>query len=247
MKGRPLSVVLVHGLGVTERIFFEPKKERLLFLPLFPFFEGGQALGESLRGYNVLSFTQSPYGTVEEESERLRELTYGLDNFALVAHSRGGIVARYAIQRFGIRPRCLVCLSTPHRGSSIAEFVLRRKRFLRWISPGLFPALEELKRGSILLDWLNGNPEKEASVPHFDIAGFKPFGFLRYMRPFLPPMEEIQEGKGDGLVSVFSARSPVTKDHHFFCLAVNHASILVDKGVARIVQEILTCISKGQE
>lgn len=246
MDGKPLSVVLVHGLGVTERIFFEPEKERLLFIPLSPFFKGGEALGQTLKKQlHVLSWTQDTYGSVEGESEKLLEIEKRVKEYVIIAHSRGGLIARYAIQRHGIRPRALICLATPHRGSALADLAHRVKKVLRWASPRFFEAVGEMKTSSILLDWLNGHLEREATIPHFDVAGSRPFYFLRYVRPLLPSLEEIKEGAGDGLVSLSSARSPLTREDHFFCLPVNHASILVDKRVHGILQTILTCIMKG--
>jgi hypothetical protein len=54
-------------------------------------------------------------------------------------------------------------------------------------------------------------------------------------RPLIPP--EIQKGRGDGQVSVESARLPWAESNHL--LPVNHAGFLVNTGVQEKVKQIL--------
>lgn len=245
---RAFWIVFIHGLGVTERIFFNPKKEWLSFLPLRLFFKKGDLpLSEQLKDFNIFSWTQKRFSLIKEEAYFLEEVEKRLKLYSIVAHSRGGLIARFAIQALGIRPKALICLSTPHRGSGIADFLLKKAHRLL-PSDARKRQLEELSRYSPFLEKLNENVELERSVPHFDIAGTSPFSFLRFLRPLIGDLDEIKEGKGDGLVSLESAISPLTPEKNVFCLPLNHANILVDREVGNVVIEIhKKCISKDLE
>ncbi|MDP8255470.1 MAG: alpha/beta fold hydrolase [Candidatus Alcyoniella australis] len=105
-------VVLVHGMG------------------------GNRGTWTMLRAFLRLTGHRRIYamgyedGSVEELAERLtefvesvREVT-GEDQVDVVAHSLGGLITRYAIQRLGMdgHVRKLITLATPHQGSYTAEY-----------------------------------------------------------------------------------------------------------------------------
>jgi triacylglycerol lipase len=67
----------------------------------------------------------SPLGSVAQRAQELAAVVNGIDakKVNLVAHSLGGLDARYAISRLGLAPRVasLTTIGTPHRGTPIAD------------------------------------------------------------------------------------------------------------------------------
>jgi triacylglycerol lipase len=67
----------------------------------------------------------SPLGSVAERAQQLAAMVSALDanKVNLVAHSLGGLDARYAISRLGLGPRVasLTTIGTPHHGTPIAD------------------------------------------------------------------------------------------------------------------------------
>jgi pimeloyl-ACP methyl ester carboxylesterase len=69
-------------------------------------------------------------GTIEDHAEGLKGFvdsilrTTGETRVDIVAHSLGGIISRYAIQRLGLRDtvRTLVTMATPHQGTYAAQY-----------------------------------------------------------------------------------------------------------------------------
>jgi alpha-beta hydrolase superfamily lysophospholipase len=97
-----------------------------------------------LRTTDVRAAAEDLAGEVEAACERV-----GSDRLRIVAHSLGGLIARYYVQRMGgdTRVDLLITLGTPHQGSRWAHLVPRRV-------PA--PYLAELRPGSDLLDELAG-------------------------------------------------------------------------------------------
>ena len=69
-------------------------------------------------------------GTIEDHAGDLKDFvdsilrTTGETRVDVVAHSLGGIISRYAIQRLGLRGtvRTLVTMATPHQGTYAAQY-----------------------------------------------------------------------------------------------------------------------------
>ena len=63
----------------------------------------------------------------------------GAEKLNLIAHSKGGLEARYLISTLGFAPNAasLTTICTPHRGSKTAAEWLRRERFCGFAGPGL--------------------------------------------------------------------------------------------------------------
>ena len=119
-------VVLLHGFGVGAS-----------------FRRGGHLHEEAmhLRSQGVRAFAPNvaPYDTVqvraqmwEERLHRILEQTQS-DRLSLIAHSMGGLDARYLITKMGWHEsvNVLITVSTPHRGSAIADFVLDQPEAVR--------------------------------------------------------------------------------------------------------------------
>ncbi|OGQ25806.1 MAG: hypothetical protein A2138_12345 [Deltaproteobacteria bacterium RBG_16_71_12] len=113
-------IVLLHGLGGFDQLPFGSVNAS--------YFRGLERLFER-HGVRVFRTTVPAFGTVDERGHALavalRELTArtGAQRFNLIAHSMGGLDARYALAHEGIRPlvASLVTIGTPHRGTPIAD------------------------------------------------------------------------------------------------------------------------------
>jgi len=253
-------VLLIHGFGVTEKVWFSPLDEKTRFISfktllkdereIIPFAE---RCNKSF--FNIACWTQDITSTIDEAASELKTLSESIEsgNIVYIAHSRGGLVARRAIQKYNLNPKALICLSTPHRGSRFADMVMKYKNLVkmcfRSMDDFMLP-IEELHTGSDIIREINmpENLELERHITHFDIYGdttaYFNIGFFNVMKSVNKVfgdrlIEEWKEGCGDGFVSVDSAKSPLTSDANCFRLPVNHANILIDRKAWDIVKTIL--------
>jgi triacylglycerol lipase len=136
-------VVLVHGIvGFDEIRLFGWKRG---------YFAG---IGQHLRelGVTVHQARLPPLASVPERAARLAEFIRGLgaERVNIIAHSMGGIDARYAITKLGLADKIasLVTIGTPHHGTPLAE--------LGQIGPALTARalVKRLGISSDSLDWL---------------------------------------------------------------------------------------------
>ncbi len=109
----PHTVVLIHGLfGFSRFLWME-------------YFHGIRQLFESM-GLRVLAPSLPWAGNIEKRSAVLaRQLSDEEGPLHLVAHSMGGLDARYFIHHLGGAEKVasLTTLATPHRGSSASDYV----------------------------------------------------------------------------------------------------------------------------
>ena len=125
-------VVLMHGFGVLASIR-----------------RGGHLHEEamSLRSHGIAAFAPNvaPYTVVptraamwKERIERVLEET-DANKVNLIAHSMGGLDARYLISRMGMHScvASLSTISTPHRGTEVATFTLKQPERLRGLVASL--------------------------------------------------------------------------------------------------------------
>lgn len=119
-------VVLVHGIMGFDEIGIGPYRKN--------YFKG---VADHLRSLGLRVY-QPRLPALASVSERAEALARALEHIPerrvnLVAHSMGGLDARYAISRLGCRRRVasLTTLGTPHRGTPIADLgsVLLGDRF----------------------------------------------------------------------------------------------------------------------
>lgn len=107
------AVVLIHGLfGFTRLLWLE-------------YFRVARPLYESM-GMRVLVPSLPSVGSIESRATALaRQLSEEPGPLHLVAHSMGGLDARYWISHLGGAGKVvsLTTLATPHRGSPVADFV----------------------------------------------------------------------------------------------------------------------------
>ena len=154
MKTR-YPIVLVHGLAMRDTFFMKSwgRIDRIL----------------RIQGHTIYKSNVDAFGTVESNAAQLKEeiaavlRETGAEKVNIIAHSKGGLDAKYMIQRLGMAPHVasLTTLCTPHRGSPIASFIMRFPKFAVkyaafWVNtayrilgdrqPDSFTACEELKR-----------------------------------------------------------------------------------------------------
>lgn len=119
LRGAPLPVILVHGLFGFDRIGVPGAR--------FDYFRGIAKYLDTL-GCHAHAVRLPPVGSVPARAAKLVEAIerLGHDRVDLIAHSLGGLDARYALSKLGLdkRVRSLVTIGTPHRGSPIADLVL---------------------------------------------------------------------------------------------------------------------------
>jgi triacylglycerol lipase len=152
-RGPPLPVVLVHGLFGFDRIGVPGVK--------LHYFRGLVDHLETL-GCHAHAVRLPPAASVPERAQRLADKIAALphDRVDIIAHSLGGLDARYALAHCGLAPRVrsLVTIGTPHLGTPLANLAtegplgLGRKAIaalgiplaaLDWLSPS---ALEKFNR-----------------------------------------------------------------------------------------------------
>jgi triacylglycerol lipase len=119
-RGPPLPVVLIHGLYGFDRIGVPGAR--------FEYFRGIAAHLETL-GCHAHAVKLPRALSVPARAEQLARLIEALphDRIDLIAHSLGGLDARYALAHLGLarRVRALVTIGTPHHGTPLADLVLQ--------------------------------------------------------------------------------------------------------------------------
>jgi triacylglycerol lipase len=199
-------VVFCHGMLAFSMLKMQIPDNLNCFIPL----------RETLRdrGIPVLFPQVPPTSGVTPRAEELREqiLRWTQEPVNLIAHSMGGLDARYMISRLGMGDHVatLTTVSTPHRGSYLADWFLANYRQ----RVPLLLALEALGfnvdgfkdcRPSVCGKFNEENPD-HPKVRYFSYGGDVPQShlspFLRRAWNVLTPVE----GPNDGMVSVASAR-----------------------------------------
>ncbi|MFN4257823.1 MAG: esterase/lipase family protein [Gemmataceae bacterium] len=163
-------------------------------------------------GNRVLVACLSPTGGVAERAEQLKRfLREHASNEAvhLIAHSMGGLDARYMISRLDMAPQVLslTTIGTPHRGSPFADWGVRRLE--RLVKP-LMRVLHVSPQGFYDLTTtscqrFNDQTPDKRNVRYFAVAS-------RWERRPPNPLFDFpqrivydEEGPNDGVVSLHSA------------------------------------------
>ena len=116
-------ILLVHGLAMKDTFFMKSfgRIDRIL----------------RIQGYTVYTSKIDAVGSVEGNAGQLKEeigsiLRHtGAEKVNLIAHSKGGLDAKWMIEHLGMAGRVasLTTLCTPHHGSPVASFVLKFPKF----------------------------------------------------------------------------------------------------------------------
>lgn len=196
-------IVLVHGLFGVNHI-------RLGSMMLFQYFAGIPEF-MSRSGNRVLVPCLSPVGSVEERAQQLKDFLdreVPGDGVHILAHSMGGLDARYMISRLGMGKRVasLTTLGTPHRGTSFADWGVRRLSI--FVQPILdmlgipTQAFHDLTREKCRK--FNESVPDVPGVRYFSVAANHDGNGPEWTLPYGIVYKE--EGPNDGVVSVESAR-----------------------------------------
>lgn len=197
-------IVLVHGLlGYGE--------VRLLNRPLASYFRGIPELYRRA-GNRVLVAWVSPTGGVAERAAQLKaflDRAAPADAVHVLAHSMGGLDARYLISRLGMSRRVLslTTVATPHRGTPFADWGV--SRFERFVKPffemcaipgqGFYDLTRARCRD------FNERVPDAPGVRYFAVAGRHEDHLLRPEWHLSHRIVAREEGPNDGVVSVASA------------------------------------------
>lgn len=124
MESTKYPVVLVHGMMVKD----------------FSFWPAFRGITDFLRKQNIIVYTsnQDGLGTVAHNATQLKEeilsilAKEGCDKVNLIAHSKGGLDARFMISKLDMQDHVasLTTLSTPHHGSGLSAKLLTMPAFL---------------------------------------------------------------------------------------------------------------------
>lgn len=187
-----------------------------------------------LRSHGVLAYAPNvaPYSTVADRSETWKQgierilHETGAEKVNLIAQSMGGLDARYLISKLGMHEvvASLSTISTPHRGSGIANYVLRQpERVQEWLA-GLCNWMGQVSVAGCTANFLKCveqltpeyvtgtfNPEvpDHPAVTYWSYAGVAGKDTDVPISPWLGFLNSIlyrTEGPNDGFVSERSAR-----------------------------------------
>jgi triacylglycerol lipase len=111
-------VVFCHGMLAMTMLRMQMPEDTNYFSHLRPFLRE--------RGIEALYPNVEPTGGVAARAEQLRDLIrqWTSEPINLIAHSMGGLDARYLITHLGMAERVasLTTIATPHRGTSVADW-----------------------------------------------------------------------------------------------------------------------------
>ena len=215
-------IVLAHGLlGFSEL-------QLASYLPPVQYWYGiKDAL--TAQGASVICASVPPSSSIEDRAAKLRDdidaAASGPDykgarpeRVNIIAHSMGGLDARYMISHLPPRTAdvgSLVTVSSPHRGSQLADVLLDADAGAPIHLPRLYGLLERAGLGTaafaqLTRKYMTGtfNP----GTPDAESARYFSFGAAcdepPLLSPFRQPWRVIREAEGpnDGLVSVESSR-----------------------------------------
>ncbi|KAG6000711.1 hypothetical protein E4U21_005100, partial [Claviceps maximensis] len=231
-------IVLAHGLlGFSE-----------LSLPALPTIHYWHGIKEALtaQGAKVITTRVPPSSSIRDRAARLADeiASQHVGPVNIIAHSMGGLDARYMISKMttgraaahaprrNIQVASLTTISTPHRGSPFADYVLGADSGLMYL-PRLYGLLERagLETGAFrelttgyMTDTFNRDVVDDETVRYFSYGAA-----LDEPLPLLSPFRVSGrivarcEGRNDGLVSVRSSRWGV---YQGTLLGVNHLDLI---------------------
>lgn len=187
-----------------------------------------------MRTHNVLAFAPNivPYAKIEIRAESWVEVIKTLvadstyEKVNIVAHSMGGLDIRYALSHLAISDKVasLTTVSTPHRGTSLAELTLKTPDaikdkladFLDWMGDRIFPggksdsvgSAKQLTRSHVQ-EVFNPNTPDTKDVPYYSFSSAVGKGTnqpITVINRFQNNHIFEQEGINDGMVSVESSK-----------------------------------------
>jgi triacylglycerol lipase len=206
-------VLLIHGVAFRDETFFIK-------------YWGNIPSSLIKDGAKVFTGKQQAYGTIRNNAQQLKERVdeilkiTGSDKVNIIAHSRGGLEARYMISMLGMgnKVASLTTLATPHRGSTMADYIIKHaadKKLLPVVidfyakvigdtSPESLNAGIELT--TLKMKEFNNTVKDTSSVYYQSYACAIDSSFFNPLWRSMYNLIAVNEGPNDGLVSVKSAQ-----------------------------------------
>jgi triacylglycerol lipase len=167
-------------------------------------------------GHPVIVTRVHPTAGIETRARQLKEIILrhlsflGHRRTVVIAHSMGGLDARYMISRLGMEDHvsALLTITTPHRGSAFADWCVQHLdrlgglRFARSLKLDV-AAVDDLTTERC--EAFNQEVIDSPMVRYFSVSASRPW---RRVPPFALPSHKIvskAQGENDGLVAVKSA------------------------------------------
>lgn len=206
-------VLLVHGVAFRDKTFF------------IRYWGNIPSLLEK-EGAKVFTGKQQASGTIPDNALELKKRVEdilkitGTEKVNIIAHSRGGLEARYMISMLGMdnKVASLTTLATPHRGSTMADLIIKNIKNKKYIIAFLdFYAKvigddkpESLNAGIELttkqMKIFNNMVKDSDKVYYQSYAGAIDGNFSNPLWKKMFDKIASNEGSNDGLVSVKSAK-----------------------------------------
>jgi triacylglycerol lipase len=175
-------------------------------------------------GYPLIVSRVHPTAGIERRARQLKEIVLRQleilgrphERVVVVGHSMGGLDARYMITKLGMadRVRALLTVTTPHRGTTYADWVLQHlgqrlggMRLARFLGLDM-QSIADLTTTS--MRQFNEDVPDHPGVQYFSVSASRPW---RRVPPFALHSHKVvheAEGDNDGLVSV---RSSIWGEH----------------------------------
>lgn len=205
-------IVLAHGLLGFDELRLAGK-----FLPRVQYWRGiKEALNTN--GIEVITTAVPASASIEQRGiALLRDIKAKAQGktINIVAHSMGGLDARYLISNlkpWDLEIKTLTTIATPHRGSSFADFLFRE--IGEENVPRVYKLLDRLNLDSGAFSQLTTQYMRESFNPaNMDDPSVRYFSYGAQFRPplwsvfrFSHDMIDVIEGPNDGLVSVASSK-----------------------------------------
>ncbi|OAA72740.1 GPI inositol-deacylase PGAP1-like protein [Akanthomyces lecanii RCEF 1005] len=237
-------IVLAHGLfGFSE----------LRLVPRLPAVQYWHGIQDALRasGATVFATSVPPSSSIAVRAATLAEGIAAAQQAAagaaspssppppvnIIAHSMGGLDARYMISQLlphaNVRVASLTTIATPHRGSPVADYLVNADSQSPIHLPSLYSVLSRAGFGTEAFEQLTTRYMAETFNPATpDVDGVRYFSYGADMGApppllgvFRPPWRVIQdkEGANDGLVSVASSR---WGDYRGTLVGVSHLDLI---------------------
>jgi triacylglycerol lipase len=192
-------VVLVHGLTGN----------RSSVSKFFP----GVVANLRAAGYDVATPRLDSRATMSERAVALKRFirgTFGRTPVHLVAHSLGGLDARYLVSRLGFEKqvRSLTTIGTPHHGTPFADWLLRLSptRLRPWLAWIGIPVNTIHTLSTAYAEHFKQQIQDVPGLRTLSVAGACPANWLNLGWRFPSWLVAQQEGANDGVVSAASAR-----------------------------------------
>ncbi|MBI2519095.1 MAG: alpha/beta fold hydrolase [Bdellovibrio sp.] len=237
-------IIYVHGVGISyhpfeylvplKRAFKE--KGHTLFIARTPAVESIQSSGDDLWNEVQRLVPSGP--------------------FHLIGHSMGGLVARSMLARYDFKGRCLslTTISTPHRGSKVADWALEFRQDKRFATD-IFEIVRKFYNDSwaTVFELSTKNMQEQFNIGNQNVPGIRYFSIASYIpgpavfytqNPYLLIAHRVNTQSGsplsDGPVAIESAKwgellATIPSDHYANTAPIPFGGKIIYKDVIDII------------